>query len=59
MAGAVVQEHCASGGRYDEVATLVLLKYREVLPPNERLWTKLLLDAPRLPSAVMKQVGGQ
>ncbi|MBO8631302.1 hypothetical protein INO08_16500, partial [Staphylococcus aureus] len=38
----------ADAARYDEVAIALLEAYRERLPPNERLWTTLLLEAPRL-----------
>lgn len=38
--------------RYDGVAMTLLGAYRYNLPANERLWTTLLLEAPRLPGGV-------
>lgn len=39
--------------RYDELFDVVLATYNERLPPNDRLWTKLLLLLPRLPAGLL------
>jgi hypothetical protein len=39
--------------RYDELLEFILSTLHGALPPNDRLWTKLLLGLPRLPPAVL------
>lgn len=47
-------EYCEhSTDRYDELIEFVLGALHAALPPNDRVWTKVLLSLPRLPPALM------